>query len=92
MTTELTDDIREKFRELNKLLREHDWFHAHSDDPRAHRQGMEEFTTIRERVAELEGLGWDADRLFKAYHLTVFYPGSGFTHGWRKEETAPSTS
>lgn len=76
--------MREEFKKLDKLLREHDWYHTFSDDNRAYSAGVSQARAIRALRAFL---GVSGDRLYWAYHDIHFSPARGFE--WTEEDSKP---
>ena len=67
----------DNMRELNDLLRKHDWFYSFSDDHSVWVRGETERKAIQEKV---ESIGVDAEALAKAYQVVQFGPHSGFSY------------
>ena len=73
----------DQMKELNGLLRSHDWYYAFSDDGRVYRHGTAEEHAIKEKV---KTLGRDGQRLYQAHVDIHFGPHSGFTYSYSDDE------
>ena len=55
---------KKKMKQLEGLLKKHDWFYFYSDDSRSYRKGDEEHSKIRRLV---DFIGKDGKKLYKSY-------------------------
>ena len=55
---------KKKMKQLEDLLKKHDWFYFYSDDPRYYKKGTEEQSVIRKMIDEI---GKDGMKLYKTY-------------------------
>jgi len=55
---------KKKMKQLEDLLKKHDWFYFYSDDPRYYKKGTEEQSVIRKMIDEI---GKDGMKLYKSY-------------------------
>jgi len=55
---------KKKMKQLEDLLKKHDWFYFYSDDPRYYKKGTEEQSVIRKLIDEI---GKDGMKLYKIY-------------------------
>ena len=60
---DLSETVKKK-KQLEDLLKKHDWFYFYSDDSRAYRKGTEEQSVIRKLIDEI---GKDGMKLYKTY-------------------------
>lgn len=77
VTKEQWDQHCAAMKELNELLRNHDYFHAYSDDHRVYLRGQASWDTIQRKVKEI---GKDAVTLRDAWYKVKFGPHTGFEY------------
>lgn len=71
-------------KELDAMLRQHDWFHDYSDDHSVWRRGVEQRKAIEQKVAMI---GLDGKRLLKAYLDIKFGPAHGSPYVYPDEQS-----
>ena len=61
--------MKNKFKTLEELLKNHDWFYQYSDDFRVYSSGQKTWDTINTVIKVLEeaGFGKEADKLYEKY-------------------------
>lgn len=72
---------QEQMKELETMLRNHDWYYHFSDDSRVWRAGE---AKTAELTAKVKSLGRDGERLYKAFLDIEFSPARGFEYRYDK--------